>query len=382
MKTLVLGGYGNFGARICRALAADPHIELLVAGRDAQRAAAFADSLANTARGVRIDVQAPAFADTLRELGAELVIHTAGPFQGQDYRVPLAVAAAGAHYIDLADGRRFVCDFPAALDAAFREAGRTAVSGASTVPALSSAVVDHLAAGWQALRGIDICIAPAQGAPRGEATLAGVLAYCGEPIRVWQGGRWVEQPGWANPVKVEFARMKPRRGALCDIPDLELFPSRYAGVQSVMFRAALEVGLAQHAFAFMAFLRRAGLLPAPQKLAPLLHSAGRVFDAMGSALGGMVVRVEGTDARGKAARRAWHIAADDNRGPEIPCMAAILLARRLARGEALAPGAHACAGLLALREFEPEFARWGMVTDIAEEAAAAAEARGHGAPAL
>jgi saccharopine dehydrogenase-like NADP-dependent oxidoreductase len=382
MKTLVLGGYGNFGARICRALAADPHIELRVAGRDARRAEAFADSLEGGARGVCIDVQAPAFADTLRELGAELVIHTAGPFQGQDYRVPLAVAAAGAHYIDLADGRRFVCDFPAALDAAFRAAGRTAVSGASTVPALSSAVVDHLAAGWQALRGIDICIAPAQGAPRGEATLAGVLAYCGEPIRVWQGGRWVEQPGWANPVRVEFARMKPRRGALCDIPDLELFPSRYAGVQSVMFRAALEVGLAQRAFAFMAFLRRAGLLPAPQKLAPLLHSAGRVFDAMGSALGGMVVRVEGTDARGKTARRAWHIAADDNHGPEIPCMAAILLARRLARGEALPPGAHACAGLLALREFEPEFARWGMVSDIAEEAAAATDAQGHGAPAL
>jgi short subunit dehydrogenase-like uncharacterized protein len=56
-------------------------------------------------------------------LGAELVIHTAGPFQGQDYGVvAAAVAAAGAHYIDLADGRRFVCDFPAALDAAFREA--------------------------------------------------------------------------------------------------------------------------------------------------------------------------------------------------------------------------------------------------------------------
>ncbi|MEZ2294539.1 saccharopine dehydrogenase family protein [Variovorax sp. RCC_210] len=386
MKTLVLGGYGNFGARICRALAADPHIELLVAGRDAQRAAAFAETLGGNARnprnarGVRVDVQAHGFADTLRQLGAELVIHTAGPFQGQDYRVPQAVAEAGAHCIDLADGRRFVCDFPAALDGIFRTAGRTAVSGASTVPALSSAVVDHLTAGWQAVRSIDICIAPAQGAPRGEATLAGVLAYCGEPVRVWQGGRWVEQLGWANPTRVEFARMKPRRGALCDIPDLELFPARYAGVQSVMFRAALEVGLAQHAFAFMAFLRRAGLLPAPHKLAPLLHSAGRVFDAMGSALGGMVVRVEGTDAQGKPARRAWHIAADDNHGPEIPCMAAILLARRLARGDALPRGAHACAGLLTLHEFEPEFARWGMVTDIVDEAAT--DAQGHGAPAF
>jgi len=368
MKTLVLGGYGNFGARICRALAGSPGIELIVAGRDAQRASAFASSLGGTASGVRIDVQAADLAHTLRGLGVEIVVHTAGPFQNQDYCVPQAVAAAGAHYIDLADGRRFVCDFPAALDADFRNAGRTAVSGASTVPALSSAVVDHLADGWQGIRSIDICIAPAQGAPRGEATLAGVLAYCGEPIRVWQGGRWVELPGWADPVKVEFARMKPRRGALCDIPDLELFPSLYEGVQSVMFRAALEVGLTQRAFAFLAFMRRAGLLPAPQKLAPLLHATGGVFDALGTALGGMAMRVEGTDAQGRPARRAWHIAADDNHGPEIPCMAAILLARRLANGDPTLPvGAHACTGLLGLSEFGPEFARWGMVTDVVDE---------------
>ncbi|KIQ35731.1 saccharopine dehydrogenase [Variovorax paradoxus] len=367
MKALVLGGYGNFGARICLALAGDAGIELLIGGRDLERATAFAQSLGSDARGVRVDAGAPDLAQGLGYLGVDLVIHTAGPFQNQDYRVPQAVAAAGAHYIDLADGRRFVCDFPAAMDAAFRDARRTAVAGASTVPALSSAVVDHLAAGWQGIHSIDICIAPAQGAPRGEATLAGVLAYCGEPIRVWQNGQWTEQPGWANPVKVQFARMRPRRGALCDIPDLELFPSRYAGVQSVMFRAALEVGIAQQAFAFMAFMHRAGLLRAPQKLAPLLHSAGGVFDALGTALGGMVVRVEGTDAKGAAARSAWHIAADDNHGPEIPCMAAILLARRLARGDALPVGAHACAGLLTLPEFEPEFARWGMVTDVIDE---------------
>ncbi|MCY1251748.1 hypothetical protein D9M72_655640 [compost metagenome] len=52
-------------------------------------------------------------------------------------------------------------------------------------------------------------------------------------------------------------------------------------------------------------------------------------------------------------------------------MAAILLARRLAHGEALPVGAHACAGLLALPEFDPEFARWGMVTDVIDEGASA-----------
>jgi uncharacterized protein YbjT (DUF2867 family) len=33
MRMVVVGGAGNFGARIVRALRADPNIELLVAGR-------------------------------------------------------------------------------------------------------------------------------------------------------------------------------------------------------------------------------------------------------------------------------------------------------------------------------------------------------------
>lgn len=134
-----------------------------------------------------------------------------------------------------------------------------------------------------------------------------------------------------------------------------------------MFRAALEVGLAQQVFAALAFLRQKSWLPAPYKLASLMHSAGRVLDPMGSALGGMVVRIEGIDESGSPARRAWHIAADHDHGPEIPCMAAILLARRLARGELLPIGARACTGLLALEEFAAEFARWRMVTDVVEE---------------
>ena len=187
LKTLILGGYGHFGARVARALAGDARIELMIGGRDAARAAELAARLGADARGIVIDAQDDALTRSLRALGVELVVHTAGPFQHQDYSVALAAASAGAHYVDLADGRRFVCDFASHADAAFRDAGRWAISGASTVPALSSAVVDHLAAGWQHIDRIDICIAPAQAAPRGVATMAAVLSYCGEPIPVW---RW------------------------------------------------------------------------------------------------------------------------------------------------------------------------------------------------
>jgi saccharopine dehydrogenase-like NADP-dependent oxidoreductase len=369
MKTLVLGGYGNFGARVCRALAGDAAVQLLVGGRDLRRAQALADSLGADAAAVAIDLNAADFASQLRALGVGLLIHTAGPFQQQSYGVAQAAAAAGAHYIDLADGRRFVCDFTAALQAAFMAAGRTGISGASTVPALSSAVLDRLCAGWQRIDSIDICIAPAQTAPRGEATMQAVLGYCGEPIRVWRNGRWQTARGWAAPQRVEFARMRPRLGALCDIPDLELFPARYRVQNRVMFRAALEVGLTQYALAALAALRGTGMLPPLSGWAALLNRIAGSLDFLGSALGGMVVRAAGCDAAGNAAQTAWHIAADHSHGPEIPCMAAILLARKLARGEPLPTGACTAAGLLTLAEFEPEFARWGMVTDCINEPA-------------
>lgn len=371
MRVMVLGGYGNFGARICRALAADHSMSLLVAGRDGGRASALAAELdQGHGTGVRaavVDCQGLQFVQALREHQVELLIHTAGPFQGQDYAVARACAEAGAHYIDLADGRRFVCDFASAMQAPFAASNRVAITGASTVPALSSAVVDFLCHAWQRIDSIDICIAPAQTAPRGVATLEAVLSYCGARLQVWSGGQWQAHVGWGRPQRVAFQRLKPRLGAVCDIPDLELFPAHYQVQDSMLFRAALEVGLSQRAFAFLAWLRERGVLKNPSSLARLLNAGAKVFDPLGSALGGMVVRVAGVDDQGRARKRAWHIAADNDHGPEIPCMAAILLARRLAAGEQMQAGARACIGLHALGEFTPEFAKWGMVTDVVEE---------------
>lgn len=365
LKVLVLGGYGNFGTRIVKALANDPGIQLVIGGRNQTRAKTLARQTGSTAQAMVVDATDANLAARLKAEKVGLVIHTAGPFQAQGYAVAGACADAGAHYIDLADGRRFVCDFPAAMQARSISAQRCAISGASTVPALSSAVVDHLTPGWQAIHAIDTFIAPAQTAPRGVATLEAVLSYCGVPVDIWREGRWQQALGWADPVPVRFPRMKPRRAALCDIPDLELFPSHYQVKEAVMFRAALEVPLSQTAFAWMASLRRWGLLPRPQALAPWLLRGAPLFDRWGSALGGMCVQVTGLNASGQPAQARWDVAADHDHGPEIPCMAAILLARRLARGAGPAPGAHTATGLLTLDEFTPEFTRWGMVTDIA-----------------
>ena len=103
------------------------------------------------------------------------------------------------------------------------------------------------------------------------------------------------------------------------------------------------------------------------RVASLLHLAGKLFDPLGTPDGGMVVRLLGEDANGAPLQLAWHIFAPDHHGPEIPCMAAILLARRLARGDTLQPGARPCMGMVTLDEFAPEFMRWGMATDVVME---------------
>ncbi|MEG0186962.1 MAG: saccharopine dehydrogenase NADP-binding domain-containing protein, partial [Stenotrophomonas sp.] len=117
-RVLVLGGYGHFGARIVRALAITPGIKVIAAGRNPAQAAANLPGVdLATIELCRLDTAAPDFEAQLANTRAALVIHTAGPFQGQGYDVAQACLRAGMHYIDLADGRDFVADFPQQLQA-------------------------------------------------------------------------------------------------------------------------------------------------------------------------------------------------------------------------------------------------------------------------
>ncbi|KRG88100.1 saccharopine dehydrogenase [Stenotrophomonas daejeonensis] len=363
-RVLVLGGYGHFGARIVRALASSPWLRVIAAGRHPEAAARHLPGVdLSRIELCRLDVAAADFPAQLAATGAALVIHTAGPFQGQGYDVAQACLQAGMHYIDLADGRAFVRDFPAQLDAVARQAGRCAISGASTLPALSSAVVDALRGRFDVLQAIDIVIAPAQATPLGMATVRAVLSYCGKPFQCWVDGRWQRVTGWAGPQPVTFARIAPRLASPCDVPDHDLLVQRHPGVQTVRFRAALELPLLSRCLAGIAWLRRHGLPLPMAALAGVFARAGRCFDRFGSDLGGMRVTLRGL-RDGVEHTLHWDLTAPMLHGPEIPTFAAVLLARRLAAGEPLPVGAHACMGLLTLAEFEEEFARWRIDSTV------------------
>ena len=345
---LVLGGYGNFGRTIVQRVARLDGVTTIVGGRRLEQARACAAQVG--AEAAVLDSNDPELRSRIVSVEPDLVISTAGPFQGQDYRVARAAIAAGAHYVDLADGREFVCGI-GTLDAEAKSKDVLVVSGASSVPALSAAVVDHFAPDFRRLRSIRHGISTSERVP-GDATVAGLLSYCGKPFRLWQRGAWRLGHGWQHLIRRRFVgRTGVRWLALCDVPDLELFPSRYVGVDSVDFYAGVESAFIQSGLWLLAWAVRAGVLDNAATLSSSLRRGAVAMERFGSGRSAMFVELSGTGLDGTRQTRVWELHARNNEGANIPCMAAVVLARKLAAGEISVGGAMPCVGLLTLQEY-------------------------------
>jgi hypothetical protein len=350
MRVLILGGYGFFGSRIAAALARDPRIELIVAGRNADKATALAYQLGLTAEhAVKLDATAPNFTGLLRKFGVKTLIHTAGPFQGQGYEVARAAIAAGSNYLDLADGREFVGGI-ARLDGEARAAGVSVVSGASSLPALTSAVIDRYLPQFSRLDAVRTGITSGAVIP-GPATLRGVLGYCGKPFRVLENGAWGSAYGWLDTRRHEFPRPVGARWlGRCDVPDLDLLPQRYPSLKSVSFHAGFASDTAHRLIEKLALQVRAGKLADAAMFTGLLSRLGRWMQPLFSDRGAMFVRLEGLDDDGVPLALTWNLVARENHGPRIPCGPAISLARKLAAGVGVPAGAMPCMGLLSVED--------------------------------
>jgi saccharopine dehydrogenase-like NADP-dependent oxidoreductase len=351
LNVLVLGGYGFFGTRIARALAHDSRISVLIGGRDASKASSTARSFGlDSDRGIAIDTQSADFTARLSGLGVDLLIHTAGPFQEQTYDVPRAAIAAGCDYIDLADGRRFVAGITK-LDAEARARGVSVVSGASSVPALSSAVIDRYLPRFARLTSVRIGISSGARSP-GLATVRGIFGYLGKPFTRLENGKWITTFGWTDLRRHRFpAPLGARWLSACDVPDLELVPNRYPSVRTVTFHGGFANDWGHLLVSSLAALVRARLLRNAAPFASPLHRLSRTIEPIVSDRGGMFVELEGERPDGEPLALTWNLLAARNHGPNIPCGAAIALARKRADGRRLPLGAMPCIGLMSVEEY-------------------------------
>ncbi|MFA0813569.1 saccharopine dehydrogenase family protein [Microbulbifer epialgicus] len=363
-RVLILGGYGNFGARIAQMLNSEPDIQLIIAGRNKGLADRCAEQLGGLAEGLRLERDSINLTAQLKALHLDLLIHCAGPFQNEsDYRVAKACIESRTPYIDISDARRFVCDFHR-LSPAAEAAGIAMVSGASSLPGLSSAALTEIQRELPVIHTVDIAIAPAHRIERGLATVRAGFEFLGHSFPQLQDGHWRESFAGKNLRPVTLAHPVGKRW-LCDfdVPDLELCPKYFPSVRNARFATGLEPFMLQAGLSACAQLARLHLPATSTRLAKLGHKLTPRWPG-GTPHGGMIVRAEGENQHGETATRQWQILGLNGDGPWIPAAPAAAMARKFFTSNAPGVGAHACWQLLSLDDILMELNDYSIVTAI------------------
>lgn len=364
IRIFVLGGYGGFGGRLSQRLA-DRGFPVLVAGRNLDSARKFCKKLPGT-----IPVEADRESDLaplLKEHQPNLVIDAAGPFQEGNYRLVETCIANGVSYVDLADARDFVVGIEK-YDEKAQVAGVVVISGASSVPALSGAVIRELTPDMHHISQIVMAISASSRATVGRSVALAILSSVGKPVKLWIGRRWSNRTGWHMLRRQEFdtgqSRRLKRTVALVDVPDHQIFPDSLKGKPSVLFRAGPEFSFQSGVLWLLSWMVKWGWIDTLRFLAPILEPIQHLFAGWGSADSAMQVDVKGR-IDGRAIHRNWTLIARDGCGPEIPVLAADILASEFAAGQ-LKPGARHCGGQLGLAQFMRKFDELAIDTKIDE----------------
>ncbi|MFZ1991511.1 MAG: DUF4166 domain-containing protein [Alphaproteobacteria bacterium] len=375
LKVLVLGGSGVFGSRIARLIAADPAIEVIIGGRDLARAEKTALQIQVQVPGAKvsarkIDSNGDEFYAELRQLNVGLVINAVGPFRGQDYTVAQAAIACRAHYLDLADDRDFVERFRR-LNKAAIDADCVALTGVSSVPALSSTVVASLAEGLARVSEIRIGITPGNRGPRGLAVVKTVLMGVGQPSEQLKAGAWLPVRGWQDThrrtLKVEGRRTLKRRFSHVEVPDPDFLHERYPAARTITFHAGLELGFQHLGLCVLSALVERGWIKNAAIFAAPLEWLAQMTKWMGRDEGGMFVEVIGRDLQRQWVKRCWTLHAASGDGPMIPAMASAILAKEIAAGIVPAPGARAAIAAIKLSSVEEMMAGFDIKTERRDE---------------
>lgn len=355
---LLVGASGVFGSRLAERLALEPGIALTLAGRRREPL----DKVRRSIGGGAVRTLDRDWIEARDLAGYELVIDAAGPFQQSGTRLVEAAIEAGVDYIDLSDGRDWVVGFADRFDARAREAGVRLIAGASSIPAFSHAVLDRLVGGWAQVDDIRVGIYPGNRAPRGLAVVEAILSYAGKPVRLFRDGSWTEEWGWGGLYRIDAGPAGRRWASICDTPEQDLLVARYRPTQSAQFFAGLELSILHLGLWLLSLPVRRGWLASLRPWAAQMLRISQWLLPFGSDRGAMLIEASGVDADGKPIRVRWRLDADANRGPYVPVLAAVALARRWRDGRRPDPGARACSGILDLDDFTADLGSLGLQT--------------------
>lgn len=302
------------------------------------------------------------------EYQPDVLVDASGPFQeyrDHKYLVVEACIRQGVHYLDLADAPGFVADI-VELDKAARRAGIFVLSGVSSFPVLTAAVL-HKFGQDRILTRVVAGIAPSPFAGVGLSVMRAVLGYAGGPIMLRRDGRWHTAYGFTESIRYTIAPpgslpLRNLRFSLVDVPDYKVIPREISSIDEMWIGAATVPEALHRLLNGLATLRRRFRLPSLGPVARLCHWVVNHV-RYGAHRGGMFVEVTGRQA-GTEETYTWHLLAEGDDGLYIPSMPAAILLRKFANGEPPAPGARPAVAELTLEDYDRAFAKRRIFTGV------------------
>ncbi|HEY5566157.1 MAG TPA: DUF4166 domain-containing protein [Gammaproteobacteria bacterium] len=235
------------------------------------------------------------------------------------------------------------------------------LSGVSSFPVLTAAVVRSLMHGMQRLD--DICggIAPSPYAGVGLNVIRAIASYAGQRIELRRDSRTMRAYPFTETRRFTVAvpgrlPLRPMQFSLVDVPDLQMLVALWPDVASVWMGAGPAPPLLHRVLRGLAWLVRLHVVPTLAPLARLMHWASNVL-RWGEHRGGMFVEIRGRDEEGRATTRSWHLLAEGDDGPLIPSMAAEAIIRRCLSGTAPSAGARPALREIEIGDYEEMFKR-------------------------
>ncbi len=366
MNILIVGGYGTFGGRLADLLADEDRLTLLIGGRDIEKAQFFCSARNGHAKLVPVAIDRTAPDDVLLNQKPDLVVDASGPFQvygPQPYAFAKRCIELGANYLDLADGAAFVAGI-AELNQGATSKGKFALSGMSSFPVLTSAVVRRLARGLTKVNSIQAGIAPSPFAGVGLNVIRAIASYSGKPVRIMRDGQWTTAAGFHDsrnmvvnvPGTVPLQRI---RFALTDVPDITVLSWDWPEAKHIWMGAGPTPAALHRLLWAAAGIVKAGILPSLLPLASIMNFVINTI-RWGEHRGGMIVEISGQGPHGTETR-SWHLLAEGDGGPFIPSMAAAAIIRNCLADHTPAPGARPGHHDLELEDYQPLLAKHGIV---------------------
>ncbi|MGB5871372.1 MAG: DUF4166 domain-containing protein [Albidovulum sp.] len=361
MKILILGGYGVFGGRLATLLSDLAGSELVICGRDFAKAAAFCSAYQGQAQVRPLKLDRNDITSALMAERPDLVVDASGPFQDYGdnrYRVVLACIDFGIDYLDFADGADFVFGV-SQFDAAAKAAGIFVLSGVSSFPVLTAAVLHEMAKTMD-ITSVTGGIAPSPYAGIGLNVMRAVIGYAGGPVKLLRNGIPTQARGLTESMRFTIAvpgrlPLKNIRFSLVDVPDLQVIPPQHPTLRDIWLGAGPLPESLLRILNLFAKARAAFGLPSLLPLAGLFHKILNLFK-FGEHRGGMFIRASGM-RDGRQIEQSWHLLAEGDDGPYIPSMAIEAIIRKAQAGARPDSGARPANRALDLADYEALFAQ-------------------------